>query len=433
MLDKIIQRRVTHLNTNDISGGAARAAYRLHQGLRGIGLESSMYVRHKSSQDVDAASYDAPPASIIQRLKDRFLRRWLRRRIDQYQETRPHNLEIFSQARTLDGNRVVDALPESDIYNLHWVNGFIDPRPFFQQTHQPVVWTLHDMNPFTGGCHYNVGCRRYRESCGMCPQLGSMEERDLSREIWDYKQDAYQEAIASGRLQIVAPSEWLAREAKSSTLFGSAPVHVIPYGLDHKAFRPRDTEGLRNALSIPTNHRILLFVADSTRNHRKGFDCLQGALSGFDQDNVTLISIGGHEPELKASTPHIHLGRVQSDILLSVFYSLADLFVIPSRQDNLPNTVLESMACGTPVVGFDTGGISDMVRPGETGWLAEVGNTRALRAAITEGLSNDTERHRMSTRCREIVETEYPLKIQAQRYRALYNQMITGTASADAR
>ena len=421
---------VAQLNTNDVSGGAARAAFRLHMGLREVGVDSTMFVRNKSSAEDSVAQYRQPSSGIYQLIRDRILRRWMSHRFSRYQETRPEGLELFSQARTVDGTRVVQKIPQADVYNLHWIGGFIDPLPLFQNTQQPVVWTLHDMNPFTGGCHYNVGCRRYESSCGQCPQLGSSKEGDLSREVWNYKQAAYQQAIESGRLQIVAPSEWLASEARSSTLFGDASVHVIPYGLDHNTFRPRDTEGTRNALSIPSDHRILLFVADSTRNYRKGFDCLQEALSGFDQDNVTLVSIGSNEPEVEASTPHIHLGQISSDTLLSVFYSLADLFVIPSRQDNLPNTVLESMACGTPVVGFDTGGIPDMVRPGKTGWLAEVENTRALRSAITEGLSKDAKQNRMGTQCRKVVETEYTLEIQAERYRELYEQMIGNTTVA---
>ncbi|WP_259122928.1 glycosyltransferase family 4 protein [Salinibacter ruber] len=415
---------VVHLSTNDFTGGAARAAFRLHRGLSSIGEASHMFVRNKDSRNEDVRVYDRS-SGWLERLKDRFKRRWLNRRFNRYQETRPEGLEIFSQARTLDGHRVVDALPDADVYNLHWIRGFIDPSPFFQQTQQPVVWTLHDMNPFTGGCHYNVRCNQYRESCGQCPQLGSTDENDLSRSVWSRKERAYREAIENGRLEVVAPSEWLAEEARRSTLFSKAPVHVIPNGLDHETFHPRNTDGLRSALSIPADHRVLLFVADSTQNRRKGFDLLQDALSGLDDEAVALVSIGSHEPELEVSVPHVHLGAIQSDVLLSVFYSLADLFVIPSRQDNLPNTVLESMACGTPVVGFDTGGIPDMVRPGETGWLAESENARSLRETIEHALCDDVARRRRGARCRDVVEEEYTLQVQARAYKKLYERLLT--------
>jgi len=319
---------------------------------------------------------------------------------------------------------VVDSIPDADVYNLHWINGFIDPLPFFRDTDQPIVWTLHDMNPFTGGCHYNVGCRRFEDRCGRCPQLGSNRESDLSRTVWMRKREAYRDALDTGRVHIVALCEWMVEEVKSSALLGNAPVYIIPNGLDHRTFRPRETQGIRSALQIPSGHRIILFVAQSARNHRKGFDLLAEALGALEEDDVTLVSIGGREPDLETTLPHLHLGSIESDVLLSVFYSFADLFVIPSRQDNLPNTVLESMACGTPVVGFDTGGIPDMVRPGETGWLAEVGNVRALREAIEQALADDAAREQRGQRCRAVVEDEYTLKHQACQYIRLYESLV---------
>jgi glycosyltransferase involved in cell wall biosynthesis len=285
------------------------------------------------------------------------------------------------------------------------------------------------MNPFTGGCHYNVGCERYRESCGRCPQLGSTDENDLSRSVWSRKETAYGDAIENDRLEIVAPSEWLATEARRSTLFSEAQVHMIPHGLDHETFHPRSTDGLRSALSIPPDHRVVLFVADSITNHRKGFDLLQDALGGLDEEAVTLVSIGSHRPDLKVSVPHVHLGAIESDVLLSVFYSLADLFVIPSRQEAFGQTALESMACGTPVVGFDTGGIPDMVRPGETGWLAEPNNVRSLRERIEHALSDDVARKRRGTCCREVVEKEYTLEVQARTYKSLYERLLEEEAA----
>jgi glycosyltransferase involved in cell wall biosynthesis len=215
----------------------------------------------------------------------------------------------------------------------------------------------------------------------------------------------------------------MAKEARASSLFKDVPVEVIPNGLDPDRFFPRNTHGVATALGIPADHRIVLFVASDTRA-RKGFDLLDKALSVLGAEKTTLLSVGGDEPELESDLPHVHAGYVESDLLLSVFYSLADVFVIPSRQDNLPNTVLESMACGTPVVGFDIGGIPDMVRPGETGWLAEQEDVRALRLAIENALSDEAKRERMAKRCREVVEREYALAVQAKAYNNLYRKVI---------
>jgi glycosyltransferase involved in cell wall biosynthesis len=154
-------------------------------------------------------------------------------------------------------------------------------------------------------------------------------------------------------------------------------------------------------------------------------DLLKVALNGIDTNHLTLLSIGGREPAIEADLHHVHLGTVRSNLLLSVFYSLADLFVIPSRQDNLPNTVLESLACGTPVVGFEVGGIPDMVRSHETGWLAQPENPRSLRTAIEAGLSNDISSKDSDNPCRQVVESEYALNTQAKSYHDLYTQMIS--------
>lgn len=414
---------ITHLNTSDIKGGAARAAYRLHQGLREIGVKSSMFVRGKSSSDETVRSVHLDQ-SLIARVRRRWRRWYIQRSFTEYKEDRPDGLELFSDDRTAIASEVVDQCPDADIFNLHWIANFIDLSTFFEWINAPVVWTLHDMNAFTGGCHYNVGCDRYKSTCGACPQLGSDDDRDLSRAIWQRKSDAYQSAIDAGQLHIVAPSRWLAEEVRRSSLLGEAPVHTIPNGLDAKTFHPRETTGVRQAIEIPDHHRVLLFVAQSTKNHRKGFDLLQEALQELSADAVTLVSIGSHEPDLEPDFHHVHLGSIKSDLLLSVFYSLADVFVIPSRQDNLPNTVLESMACGTPVVGFYVGGIPDMVRPGETGWLAEPEDASALRQAIAGALSDETERNRMADRCRQIVQEEYTLDVQARAYKSLYESLL---------
>jgi glycosyltransferase involved in cell wall biosynthesis len=380
-----------------------------------------MFVKHKSSADETVHSVH-PSHGLIARIRRRWRRERIQRSFATYKSDRPSGLEPFSDDRAPITTEVVDQCPDADILNLHWIAGFVDLGTFFDQVDVPVVWTLHDMNAFTGGCHYNVGCERYKSTCGACPQLGSDDDRDLSRAIWQRKSGAYQSAIDAGQLQIVAPSRWLASEARQSSLFDDVPVHVIPYGLDTTAFQPRETAGVREAIEIPDHHRVLLFVAQSTKNHRKGFNLLQEALQELSADAVTLVSIGSHP--LEADLPHVHLGSIQSNLLLSVFYSLADVFVIPSRQDNLPNTVLESMACGTPVVGFGVGGVPDMVRPGETGWLAEPEDASALRQAIAGALSDETERNRMADCCRQIVEEEYTLDVQARAYKSLYESLL---------
>lgn len=413
---------VQHLNHTDAGNGGARAAYRLHRGLGGIGVESQMFVGSKDTQDSNVTEF-RPAVDLWSRLMRRLRREWIQRDFGRHKDQRPDRAEPFADDRTPHSGEVLSQCPNADILNLHSVYGFIDHRAFFQAVSRPVVWTLHDMNAFTGGCQYNVGCQRFEDACGRCPQLGSDAENDLSRQVWKRKRTAYQDAIEGSQLCVVCPSEWMADEARASSLFANVPVHVIPNGLDADRFFPRTASGMSTALGIPSDHRIVLFLASDTRP-RKGFDLLDEALASLSVENTTLLSVGGGAPTLSSDLPHVHAGYVESDLLLSIFFSLADLFVIPSRQDNLPNTVLESMACGTPVVGFDVGGIPDMVRPGETGWLAETGDVRALREDVDQALADDTERFKRGRRCREVVEEEYTLERQARQYRRLYRNMI---------
>jgi glycosyltransferase involved in cell wall biosynthesis len=223
----------------------------------------------------------------------------------------------------------------------------------------------------------------------------------------------------------------MATEVRRSSLFGQLPVHIIPNGLDTTVFMPYDQAYARATLGLPQQARIVLFVAMSVNNRRKGFAELTAALASMsDAPNLLLVSIGRNPPPIAAAIAHHPLGVINDDTRLALVYSAADLFVIPSLQDNMPGTVLEALACGTPVVGFDTGGISELVRPGQTGWLAPVGDVDALRAAIQRLLDNPDERLYMSRRCRSIAVAEYRQDIQAQRYLELYHQVTAERVSA---
>ncbi|MDZ4716882.1 MAG: glycosyltransferase, partial [Roseiflexaceae bacterium] len=248
---------------------------------------------------------------------------------------------------------------------------------------------------------------------------------DLSFRIWQRKQAAFRH-VAPSRLHIVALSNWIAKEARRSTLFGHIPISVIPNGIDATVFAPADRNMARNALAIPPDARVVMFSAGSIENRRKGLPQLIEALNGLSQhDDIILLSLGGGKPALNGPLRHIHLGHVENDKQIAQAYRAADLFVIPSLQENLPNTALEAMSCGTPVVGFDAGGIPDLVRPGITGLLAPVGDIGALRTAIAALLDDAPRRTAMGSMCRQIVLNEYLPELQVQRYATIYRQLIT--------
>ena len=307
---------------------------------------------------------------VMSRARRRLRAYWTAQDFRRYRNTRPSGYDQFSHDRNEYTSTLVSQIPPCDVLNLHWVSGLVDCTAFFSRIPQskPVVWTLHDMNPFTGGCHYDMGCPRYLNHCGACPQLGSRQEHDLSHQIWLRKRSAFSRVDPS-RLRIVTPSKWLGEEAKRSPIFGRFPVSVIPYGLNVADFAPRDKATVREFLGIPRNANVVLFVAEGIDNKRKGFALLTEALAACTRTvpNLMLVSLGNRQPDLRQNIPWLHLGSVSNDRILSMVYSAADLFAICSLQDNLPNTVLEAMACGTPVVGVGVGGISDMVRHGVNG------------------------------------------------------------------
>ena len=345
-----------------------------------------------------------------------------------YQSSRPPNYDNFTDDRSEHGAAPLGQLPFCEVINLHWIAGFVDYRSFFTwvPSHIPIVWTFHDMNPFTGGCHYDEGCGRFVECCGGGPQLGSKDLHDLSRQIWHRKRNIFQQ-IEPDRLHIVTPSLWLTEEAKRSSILRRFSSSVIPNGLDTDIFSPRDPGIARAVLEVPQSARVVLFVAGSTDTWRKGFVFLAEALSELTEvPNLFLVSLGGGRPALNSHIDHLHLGHVDNDRLLSFAYSAADVFVISSVQDNFPNTVLEALACGTPVVGFSVGGIPEMVRSGVTGLLAPPGDERALAGAISHLLENDATREEMSANCRRIATEEYSLEIQANRYIKLYEALMNG-------
>jgi glycosyltransferase involved in cell wall biosynthesis len=417
--------RIVHVTTNDIAGGAARATYRLHNGLRQLGYDSFVYVARQDSSD-PAVKVFKPPEGLPARLRRRVRLEWINRSFGQCQASRPNGYEHFHGDRTALGAAPVAQLPRGDVINLHWVAGFVDYRPFFSQVppRTPVVWTLHDMNPFTGGCHYDHGCGRYTDKCGACPQLGSTKAIDLSRWVWQRKRRVYGQ-IKPGHLHIVAPCCWMAAEIKRSSLLRNFPLTIIPNSLDTDIFSPRDRRVAREALDIPQEARVILFVAASVSVRRKGFAMLTQTLSSLsDVPDLFLVSLGSGEPTIEVRIPHIHLGLVQNERWLSLVYSAADLFLIPSLQDNLPNTILESLACGTPVVGFDVGGIPDAVRPGVTGLLAPAEDIVVLSNTIRQLLEDEAARLQMAANCRRIATEEYALNVQALRYLELYERIL---------
>ena len=417
--------KIVHLSTQDINGGAALAAYRLHRGLRRVGHESSMFVARRSSCDPTVLAF-APPTDFVSRMRRRWRRERIARDFSRYRASRPAGYELFSDDRNCHGGTILGQLPPCDVINLHWIAGLIDYEGFFNaMPHRtPIVWRLADMNPFTGGCHYDHECGRFMDECGACPQLGSADREDLSRQVWKRKQAVFG-ALEKNRLHIVVLCRWMLELVKDSPLLSQFPVTLIPNGVDLEEFAPRDRRLAREVLGIPQGVQVVMFVSDDVTNRRKGFSLLSQALSGLKQAHeLFLVSVGNGKPPATGPIPCLHMGHVTHDRWLSLIYSAADVFVIPSLQDNLPNTVLESMACGTPQIGFSVGGIPDMVRAGVTGLLVPPSDVDGLRVAISDLLRDPARLAAMRDHCRRIAVEEYSRELQVRRYSELYKSLV---------
>lgn len=392
-----------------------------------------MYVAHKESNDPTVIQFVAP-CDLASRAARLLPRRRIKRDFAKYVFTRPEGFELFSDDRSSFGRQTVLQLPEADIVNLHWISGFIDYQAFFSSlpVSTRIVWTLHDINPLTGGCHYDMGCLKYLKGCGSCPQLGSKHLKDLSRKIWQRKSSLFS-SFDPARLHLVALNRWMANEIQSSPLLNRFPVSIIPNGLDTSVFKPRNKKIAREFLEIRPDARVVLFIAHTTNIKRKGLKMLMRALAGLqDLSSLTLLSVGRNKPQVDLGIEHLHLGHIDNDLVLSQIYNAADVFVIPSLQDNLPNTLMEAIACGTPSVGFDAGGIPDMIRPGKTGFLIKNFDMEAMRDAIRQLLTNAELSSSMSRQCRDCTLNEFAIEYQAGNYSKLYESISMPPRATDA-
>ena len=394
---------------------------RVHQGLLELGCNSQMLVRWKQTC-LSTVECTEDSKNLLHKWFTSgrsFLQRWPVLRFQ-----KPDS-ELFSLPKSPLKN-LAKLCSDADVVNLHWTVSMIHWSTFFSQLprHIPIVLTLHDMNYFTGGCHYSGNCHRYEQECGHCPCLRSPHENDLSRQIWNQKEDVFSK-LDSDRVTVVSPSQWLTECASRSKLLGRFECLTIPYGIDSKKFRRVSDSDFRDRNRITQDARVLIFVAQSIKDHRKGFDLLMSALAELDASaQWVLLALGNIDSIEFQKYEHLKvlpLGYIADQGKLAAAYSAADLFVIPSRQDNLPNTVLEAMACGTPTVGFNIGGIPDMVRDGETGFLVNKINAADLGQEIVRYFELPKKRReQMSIRCREITVQDFTLELQAKAYQDLF-------------
>ena len=415
--------RVLIINTSERMGGAAIAAGRLMDALRNNGIQAKMLVRDKQTNRVTVIGLKKSLWKIWQFIWERIV-------IWQANHFKKHNLFEVDIANT--GTNVI-SLPElsqADVIHLHWINqGMLSLKDIRRiiESGKPIVWTMHDMWPFTGICHYAGDCDKYTSHCENCPVLYKGSKKDLSYHTFQKKK----KMLEGSHIHFVSCSQWLGNMAKRSKLIGNHSITSIPNAINTNLFKPRDKQAARHKLGLPTDKQLLLFGSMKTTDKRKGIDYLVNACEILSKTHPDFckqlgVVILGKESDLYESLfpfPIYSMNYVNSEKELADIYNAVDLYVTPSLQDNLPNTIMEAMACGIPCVGFNVGGIPEMIDHLHNGYVADYKSAEDFANGIHWALS-EGEYKSLSEEAHRKVITSYSESTIAKRYIEVYNKIL---------
>lgn len=408
--------KILIVNTSDIQGGAARASYRLHRALLAENIDSQMLVQSKASDDFTVLG----PQTKFQKGMGK-----VRPALDLFAVRRyKERTKTLFSASWVPFSGVVEKINaiNPDLVHLHWIAGGMMRIEDLAKIKAPIVWSLHDNWAFTGGCHIMWECERYKQSCGACPRLGSQKEDDLSRKIWQRKQNTFSQL---SNMTIVGLSKWLANSASQASLFHANKIVCLPNPINTQIFSPFDKLHARTLLNLPQNKKLIAFGAMSaTSDINKGFKELSDALNVLSQD-YELVVFGSGEPQNSHGFKQkVHyLGHLHDDVSLRVLYSAADVMVAPSLQEAFGQTASESMACGTPVAAFGATGLLDIVDHKFNGYLAKPFDTNDLAKGI-EWVLNASNYDELCINAREKVLSEFDSCVVAKKYIKLYEEVI---------
>ena len=407
--------RVLIVNTSEKAGGAAVAAHRLTDALNNHGVKAEMLVRDKQSDSLTVVGLPRSPL-----LRWHFL--WERLVVFFHLRfQRKHLFEVDIANTGFDITRLPE-FKEADIIHLHWINqGMLSLNGISKilRSGKPVVWTMHDIWPATAVCHLTLGCRRFTTQCRECRLLSGRS--GVAASVWRRKQRMLQE----GSVFFVACSHWLASEAKASALLRGHKITNIPNPIDTRIFKRGDRQEARQHLGLPADKRLILFVSQRVTNPNKGMDYLVEACRLVsDMPDLGVVILGGHAEDVAGQLPleTYSLGYVSDERRIVDIYNAVDLFVLPSLSENLPNTIMEAMACGVPCVGFNVGGIPEEIDHKKNGYVADYRDAEDLARGIRWVLERDADE--LSAQCLHKVAQSYSPSAVAIRYTEVYNQAL---------
>lgn len=416
--------RILMVNTSERTGGAAIAANRLMKALRLSGEEAKMLVRDKTTANSDVIALPRSPL-----LKAKFVLE----RGEIFAENGFRRYRLFEVDHASHGTDItrLQAFKEADVVHLHWVNqgmlALSDIRQILRSG-KPLVWTMHDMWPFTGICHYAHSCERWQDSCGHCPVLYDGTANDLSHRTFLRKRATY----ATGQMHLVACSDWLASLARQAPLLHGQSISSIPNPIDTHLYMPTDTRAARAELGLPLNKHILLFVAYKATDPIKGICYFQDAVAHLVAESLTLandlhvVVVGREATQLQDAfaCPVTTFEYISSDATMRTLYNAATLLCMPTTSDNLPNTIVEAMACGLPVVGSNIGGLPQMIDSNVNGYLAAPRNAIDFAQGIRQCLT-PSALHDFPIAARRKALRHYSEEAVAAKYMAVYRSIIT--------
>lgn len=421
-------KSVLQIGTYYGKGGAARAMQRLHRGLIRRGHASQIVSRERPATD---SIISIKPLDTERDRKEHFLSSAIQRfYIDSNRTALSNTLFTFYQPG-LDLT-CLEIAHSADIIHLHWIIDEMTPQMVKQlmSLKRPIVWTLHDQWAFTGGCHYSAGCMAYCSNCESCPQL-DRDPLKITETLLKDKKELFDNPL----LTIVTPSQWMADCAAKSTVFRNHRIEVIPNGLDPSVFSPMPKAYAKKMFGINERSKTILFCAFAGDEKRKGFSDIKAAIgyamSNFEfrrkveKSEFELLFLGGSEQTFdQTELPVKNLGLFDSDSEIAMAYAAADLFVLPSLEDNFPNTMLEAMSCGTPIIAYSTGGIPEAIIDGDNGLIVPTGDYRKLGDAIFSLMENEALLKHMGGRAREKALREFTMDTQATRHFHLYEELL---------
>lgn len=413
--------KVVHINKGDAGGGASVAALRIHRSLLRAGVDSHILVQEQRRNEENE---HVAGTGFIYNMKCWW--RFIWERLSFLPNEKEKALRFaFSPANTGQSIASLPIIQEADIIHLHWINqGFLSLSNLEElfSLGKPIVWTLHDMWPFTGGCHYAGSCLEFNEKCGFCPLLKKPSVDDISAKIYISKKKLFSKA----NLSVVTCSRWLGSLASSSSLMRNQPIASIPNPIDTNFYTILDREQCRKDLGLPLNKSLLLFGAANILDTRKGYRYLYEALTILSDsfpsisNNIELVIFGKAKENVENQFPFkTHTMQfVSNPKTLVKLYNACNMFILPSLQDNLPNTVVECLCCGTPVAGFRIGGVPEMIDHNISGFLAEIKNSLSLANGINTVLFMENTNSR--EKIRESAVKKFNERIVAEKYIEVY-------------